>query len=123
MNVLTPAVARAMWIDRLESGQVPQAQSQLGTSNGARCCLGVLCDIAVEVGVIDSYDINFGTLDPYPDVIKMAGLNDDEGGYQSGWDNFDRPVYTSLVVNNDTDGKTFAEIADIVRAEPEGLFA
>lgn len=39
-----------LWVERLESGTVPQARETLARGN-ARCCLGVLCDIAIEQGV------------------------------------------------------------------------
>jgi hypothetical protein len=51
---------QGLWADRLESGTVPQAHGRLGDSTGARCCLGVLCDIAVEEGVIQSYVDDLG---------------------------------------------------------------
>jgi len=62
---------QGLWADRLESGTVPQGHGRLGDSTGARCCLGVLCDIAVEEGVIQ------GGLD---DMGHMRYSGDPENG-------------------------------------------
>lgn len=50
------------WLRRLRSGKIPQAQFHLGGADGSRCCLGVACDIAVEMGVIT------------PPVLKLGGV-------------------------------------------------
>lgn len=36
------------WVARLRDPEAKQAQEILGTPDGARCCLGVLCDIYAE---------------------------------------------------------------------------
>ena len=41
------------WIKRLRSGAIKQGYGKLGTTAGYRIPLGVLCDIAVDHGVID----------------------------------------------------------------------
>ena len=43
---------RAMWTAALRSGGIPQTKSKLRGGEDARCCLGVLCDLAVAGGVI-----------------------------------------------------------------------
>ena len=44
---------KAEWVRRLRSGDYVQATGTLGVPvSNQRCCLGVLCDIAVEQGVI-----------------------------------------------------------------------
>lgn len=45
-------VVKEKWIARLKSGSVRQGFGSLGMSDGSRCCLGVLQDIAVQEGVI-----------------------------------------------------------------------
>ena len=40
------------WVAKLRSGEIEQGTGYLGRSEGERCCLGVLCDMAVEEGVI-----------------------------------------------------------------------
>lgn len=42
---------KAKWLNDLRSGDIEQIKSKLGDSDG-RCCLGVLCDIAVREGAI-----------------------------------------------------------------------
>jgi hypothetical protein len=42
---------RARWVAALRSGEIPQASGILRDGD-ARCCLGVLCDLAVADGVI-----------------------------------------------------------------------
>ena len=40
------------WTARLRSGITRQTRKHLGRNDGSRCCLGVLCDMAVEEGII-----------------------------------------------------------------------
>lgn len=53
-KVLTPDSApeevRAQWIRALESGDYPQGKHALRLG-GQYCCLGVLCDLAVQAGL------------------------------------------------------------------------
>lgn len=49
------------WIERLESGEVEQVREVLGDEHGARCCLGVLCDVAIDMG-LDSIKWQDGVL-------------------------------------------------------------
>ena len=39
------------WIAKLESGEYPQTKSVLADDSGY-CCLGVLCEVAVEDGIV-----------------------------------------------------------------------
>jgi len=111
------------WVDRLRSGQVKQGRNSLRRGNGARCCLGVLCDIAVEDGVVEwKYDDedtawevgagnNYAVLPE--EVVEWAGMASDgciampSGG-------------ASLVSLNDG-GMSFAEIADRIEKDWELL--
>jgi hypothetical protein len=43
------------WIEKLESGEYDQATGFLTNGNGF-CCLGVLCEVAVEDGIIQKSD-------------------------------------------------------------------
>lgn len=107
---ITPKEAREIWVERLRNGTIPQIQGQLAKGVG-RCCLGVACDIAVELGVIDGYPSGRGSLsDPVRDLM---GLRHRFGQY-----GYDR----GLALENDS-GSSFAKIADIIESEPEGLFA
>lgn len=48
---MNPEVKK-LWIEKLETENIPQTHNRLGKLTGERCCLGVLCDIAVEQGII-----------------------------------------------------------------------
>lgn len=132
-------------IKRLRSGQYKQGQSALrlrGRVGGAPdtyCCLGVLCEMAVEAGVVyrgaadpddstywygeDRGDANNIYL---PDgVVDWAGIVSDiekEQGlgeyYYEQKGTFGENKFDSLAVMND-DGKTFPEIADWLEANVE----
>ena len=104
-----------LWIDRLENGNSPQTQNKLGKCDGSRCCLGVLCDIAVEEGVIGSrllvgedrvgYD-NYET-SVLPEKVKdWAVMSSRNGSYDDGAE--------CLASDNDA-GRSFAEIAQTIR--------
>lgn len=117
-------------IKALRSGEYRQTQGRLGRIHGdgstSYCCLGVACEVyakthknfQIEPLRYDSYDI-FKTYGPKKDryglpdeVKKWLGFKDSSGGF--GKDG-------SLIDLNDS-GKTFAEIADVIESEPEGLF-
>lgn len=111
---------RKEWVKRLRSGKIKQTQSQLGLVDGSRCCLGVLCDIAVENGVIPTPKQNYDQELVYgaksellPRKVRMwAGLRTWAGHYQKG--------QNSLAQLNDN-GATFKQIAKIIETEP-GIF-
>jgi len=79
---------KAEWVRRLRSGDYAQAIGVLGVPvSNQRCCLGVLCDIAVEQGVIaapmldhdpdtgDATLVYGGSTDLLPSSVKeWAGL-------------------------------------------------
>ncbi len=99
-----------LWIAALESGEYKQAQGRLRTNEGY-CCLGVLCDVAKRQGVIRAYSAGGDYL---PQSVKRwVGLNSVMGSYGS---------IGSLTLDNDVRGKSFTEIAAIIRSRPEGLF-
>lgn len=109
------AKIKALWIERLRSGEYRQIRQFLSDTSNGRCCLGVLCDLAVEAGiarreggalrvlyaaVADGEDSAMGIL---PTAVgRWAGLTsrDPDIGPASA---------TEL---NDSKGMSFAEIAD-----------
>ncbi len=105
----SPAEVRAAWADRLEANPERQGKGHLAPTPDTRCCLGELCDMAVEAGVIDGYDALDG-LPPSP-VTQWSGLHLREGRYAGG---------RTLTNDNDT-RHTWPQIAATIRAEPEGL--
>ena len=110
---------KKLWIGRLRSGEIPQGFGVLARDSH-RCCLGVLCDIAVEQGILTrveednglfSYDdntqilpqsvVDWSGLDEYNPAITLPGVSEDE---------------ETLAYANDN-GHTFEQIADIIEAK------
>jgi hypothetical protein len=121
----------AEWKSRLRSGKIKQLKAALGNTAGERCCLGVLCDMAVEAGIIPPPNINataqgkgiilgYGTSGDWnsgtlPEIVKeWAGMRSSVGQWQ--WD------YNSLSLTtlNDT-GISFPEIADAIEEHEDNL--
>ena len=109
---------KTRWVDRLENGNIPQGTGVLGTPEGKRCCLGVLCDLAVEDGIIEPpearvsgflvYDKASISLLPLT-VARWAGLNGVNGQYE---DHDGRP---HQLTNDNDGGKPFSQIAQIIK--------
>jgi len=130
---------RALWVESLRSGEYKQATYMLRNEDGSFCCLGVACDLWLKSGdapkgakwvgdgIIQfkarpnaNKDWNsyrkYGDL---PTVVKeWLGLSNDTGSYflKDGKE-------TNLVNQNDIDGKSFKQIAQIIEREPKGLIA
>lgn len=113
-------VAQA-WVKALRSGKVEQAHGRLGMDDGSRCCLGVLCDLAVEAGIIKDFASDSNFL-PGP-VVDWAGLITRKAQY--GKETEEPSDRLALWKDNDgvgTTKKTFSEISAIIESQPEGLF-
>ncbi len=78
-------IIKAEWLTALRSGRYPKGKGRLVTDNGGKktyCCLGVLCELAVEAGIIDGVPrtrVNDGSITPVgvylPDnVAEWAGI-------------------------------------------------
>jgi len=69
---------KKLWIEALRSGKFKQGFGQLrrGRTNVRHCCLGVLCEIAVNQGVLNHYKGAQGLLPP--EVMDWAELDDDD---------------------------------------------
>lgn len=60
MSRMDPVVAR-LWADALRSGKYDQGQGVLKSRIDSRyCCLGVLCEIAVEHDIIEDFEGELG---------------------------------------------------------------
>lgn len=112
---------KELWLDKLENGDIPQTTGKLGDLEGGRCCLGVLCDIAVQEGVIQPptvYDdrLRYGDeLAVLPsEVMEWAGIEHSNGGFASDPEGNPEYMDDALSFQNDR-GKTFPEIAQIIR--------
>lgn len=117
---------REAWVSALNSGEYRQARGALHKKGHGRegfCCLGVLCELAVQAKVIppatkDAYSKEFeykGYSSTLPkEVVAWAGLSDSSGSIIGR--------ETSLVILNDESRKSFKAIAKIIESKPEGLF-
>lgn len=120
-----------IWVDALRSGKYEQGKYKLRTEDDKFCCLGVLCDLAEKQGIISEpvkifyepdaeekdlfkyyYDNESESLPK--SVMKWAGIKDRSGAYSTvpaAW----------LTLDNDNNGKSFLEIADIIEQHVESL--
>lgn len=109
------------WIAALRSGRYQQGQEYLNRRKRF-CCLGILCEVAVESGLpirvekVDGVITYNGQSCGVPEEIaNWAGLTTLLGelapGHSEG----------SLYYLNDT-GSTFEQIADYIESQPAGLF-
>lgn len=120
---------KTAWTARLRSGQDRQVAGRLSDGVGGYCCLGVLCDMAEEAGVVDKTvgkhpfngvgAVYYGDTDTVlpPAVMDWAGLSQDNpvtSEYQPlNADGSVAPFRYSLAELNDA-GKTFSQIADVI---------
>ena len=104
--------ARAEWKRRLRSGDYPQTTGALCKEGGGHCCLGVLCEIMVEEGMIEKTIDRNGTIcfgveyAILPDIVtEFIGLKTANGSHL--WDG-------SCLSSLNDKGTTFAEIASLL---------
>lgn len=118
MTKMNPEV-KAKWLERLRDGR-RQVAGLLQTKNG-QCCLGVLCEIAAEEGVVevkkDDYAYRYGESIRAlpPEVSEWAGLKgvNPSVEYRRTDEGFG---FASLAKANDS-GLSFNEIAKIIEEE------
>lgn len=114
------------WIEALTSGEYTQGRYLLRSDNSF-CCLGVLCDIyKKETGIGEWLNNTFfgksmlksylgnSSIQLIESVREWAGMDTKYGGFPSGLD------IDSLLVMNDS-GKSFAEIAEVIKEKMEVL--
>ena len=121
--MMNPEV-KAKWLDALRGGTYQQGVGKLRDYD-EYCCLGVLCDIAVEEGAvpgarwtsegemafIDAHgEADFSDDLPPRPVVDWAGLGD---GNPSVWVD---DLSQTLAELNDT-GSSFEEIADLIEEQ------
>ena len=119
MEKLTAKEWRRKWVEALRSGEYKQKAGTLRYRDGF-CCLGVLCDISktgewVKEGGDWRYEgLHSSDRETLPKSLQqLVGLRNVTGRISRN---------EGLTVMNDTTGCSFAEIADLIEAEPEGLF-
>jgi len=107
-----------MWVDALRSGEFKQGFNNL-EKDGANCCLGVLCNLALVEGVCDydsSRDVSrFDEMSAYlpNSVMEWAGMVSCCGSKVDG--------ETNLVDLNDVAMSSFNEIANAIEKNYEKL--
>jgi hypothetical protein len=117
-----------MWIEGLRSGKYQQGVGQLAnrevvSDDFCYCCLGVACEVMKEefdlkVSQYDTYKSYEGAMTSLPNVMVSAlNMRKGDGSFIN-----EDGVKDCLIALNDTEGKTFAEIADLIESNPEGLF-
>jgi hypothetical protein len=120
------------WVEALRSGEYVQGTRVLtSVIDGAQrdCCLGVACKVAIDNGVqlevtkgmhcdLACMRYNDATCGVPEEVRNWLGLTTSLGEGDQRNHTYER---FGLYRENDH-GKSFAEIADIIESEPEGLF-
>lgn len=113
-----------VWVLALKSGEYCQTSEELQNCNGY-CCLGVACTLYEQV-TGDKLPLNRGGFynegelqGDFDCVRRWLGLRTGDGSFEYS----DRrwPA-NSLVSLNDGYNCNFAYIANVIEAEPEGLF-
>ena len=106
---------KARWTTKLRSGEYLQGKGALRQRAEERdlfCCLGVLCEIAVDEGAVHRSE--------KPGAIGWHYSYDEEGGVLpiglEEWSGISFDDRQDLMNMNDAHGKTFSEIADWVDA-------
>lgn len=67
---------KVRWVEALRSGQYEQTEGLLANDNGF-CCLGVLCEIAVQDGVVAKQVKDQYEGDPNDDHVVTYGVGSD----------------------------------------------
>lgn len=104
---------RRKWVEALRSGKYEQTKGHLYDGKGY-CCLGVACVVAgfepYQRACEKWWFKEEANYLPF-EVQQMYGFTSNEGTYGEAGDN-------DLASDNDNNGKTFAQIADIIEANP-----
>ena len=113
------------WVAALRSGAYSQVTGALTYGGNGYCCLGVLCQMAANEGATHRFESEHGGVYTYGssrdnadtaylpmDVRKWSGVGTHRGYVSS--------IDCSLATLNDN-GKTFAEIADVIQTHVEAL--
>lgn len=124
---MNPEVKK-LWVDALRSGKYKQGKRRLSI-DGNHCCLGVLCEIATDLGLckkevsaggkVSCSDPHADTFDDDPSVlppsvVKWAGLFDQDPVVECV--PFGQTIYSIYPLSelNDKFDLSFNQIADLI---------
>lgn len=121
---------RAKWIKALRSGKYKQGKSELfNKSEKTYCCLGVLCVVAGIKSTTgkDMFGQKAQMFDGQnsvapPAAMNFVGLRTEGGAFEDLEKKYADYITSALWDLNDAGNLSFNEIADIIEAEPKGLF-
>ncbi len=114
---------KAEWVKRLRSGAYKQGFGYLRNTDDSYCCLGVLCEIAVEQGIIPEPKQYPGMAWGYVDTsqgdsARFGGPPKAVYRWAVGWPegaNSWRPTWVSRLIDmNDDEKKSFNQIAEYI---------
>lgn len=126
-NEMTIVERGTAWIEALRSGKYPQTTGNLcvestdetSKRSAGYCCLGVVCEVAIELGAPITKQLEVEDPDTY-DLLTEFRFED--GSYEGGI--LPDPMLKSLGLThhqqnrltalNDEEDKDFSEIADIL---------
>ena len=112
------------WCSRLESGKYRQGSGKLRQRSERKdkfCCLGVLCEIAVEKGIVQLYKRATNVFSYGSDTIHLPRKVAKWAGMSEGAKVTYNKQKTDLMTLNDYEGLTFKEIAQVIRETVETL--
>lgn len=108
---------KKMWVEALRSGEYEQGFGQLRITypdKVVHCCLGVLCDIARKMNIVDADFLGFTTILPDP-VSIWADVESNPACDTVTTSN--RQERRTLAGLNDSRTFDFKAIADIIEAQ------
>lgn len=123
-QIIMDTTIKKNWVNDLRTNADRQAMGRLGSTDGTRCCLGVLCDQAVRAGVIpepatdgEMSALHYGRegesrFTELPiSVMEWAGLNSSNPVVELAGKR------TTLIDCNDTERVQFSRIADLIEEQ------
>ena len=128
--ILMKEEIRKRWVEALRSGYYKKGEGSLYNSDtGKHCALGVLCELAVEDGVVDRMDFENGGPSVYgshdgstsdnvlpSEVVEWAGLESESPIVSFHSEGFGDTEFWSVSEMNDL-GASYEYIADKIESE------
>lgn len=112
MTTLNVAFVRDEWLPALRSGEYQQGKGRLRRFDDTFCCLGVAADLLVRAGVLPAWKVTKG--ESSYQCAGMTGALGESAYRRTGISN---DLQSALIDLNDSEGKSFPEIADFIERE------